>query len=129
MRTVYVLGAPRPTQTPAGRPIPADWVIHNAPRPLNGSQGSDGKPLTWDGEFVAGIHYAAINPTDPYAADDTRANGENNAALVAWVSDDEVRAWAQAYYTAEYPEVDLSEVDLPQMKQAFLYHHADPMGR
>ena len=51
----------RPTHTPDGTPIPADWPIHNAPRPLYGQ-------ITWvqpNAPFRAfGWFFAAVDPTE-----------------------------------------------------------------
>lgn len=53
--------------------IPDDWLIFNASRPLVGDK-------TWDGDFVHGRHYAAIDPNGKYAD----RNIEQNRKLDGW---------------------------------------------
>jgi hypothetical protein len=64
------------TQDPSNRPadIPENWIILNAPRPLYGHK-------QWDGPFLHGIFYAAIDP------DDDAGNWmlKNSISLDAWV--------------------------------------------
>jgi len=79
----------RPTHTPDGQPIPADWPIHNAPRPLYGQ-------IAWTQPQAPfrcfGWFFVAV---DPNAAWSTEPRGyiENNRSLDArelvFVSDEQ----------------------------------------
>lgn len=95
----FILVGKPPTTTPSGKALPAAYPIHNAPRPLYGD-------ITWQGEFVSGIFYAAFDPEHPDAEFYTRRNAELNAIELTWVSEDEVKAWAREWAKTE----DLEEV-------------------
>lgn len=82
-----------------GEVVPADVdanaLIFNAPRPLLGTK-------TWQGDWVAGIFFAAVNPDDPYRAGWIKENQALDAALLTFVSEDEGRRRVQEYLQAEY---------------------------
>ncbi len=93
----------RPTVTPNGHAIPADWLIFNAPRPLVGSEPPDHKAngndfLEWNGEWVRGLYFAAVNPKDPLAAHQVKQNVDLDAYLVRYMTEADVRAWFHRYY-------------------------------
>lgn len=77
--------------------IPAGWLVFNAPRPLYGDR-------TWIGPFSKGVFYAAIDPTEDAAAANVEANRDLDAALIRWVTEAEIREWADAYYRREWPK-------------------------
>lgn len=103
-RTLKVLGT-RPTQTPDGKVVPANAVIYNAPRPLYGSvilqdgPGMNGAyRLTWEGEFICGIFFAAVIPDDQDAHVWHRANRQNHATILEYVTIKDVRAQLLDHY-------------------------------
>ncbi len=110
---------PRPTQTPSGIPIPENWIIFNAPRPMFGSEPTDQEPggnvrLEWAGEWVRGCLFSAVNPDDPMAYWQAKENIGLDGYVVKYVSEKDVRDWFHAYYQqlcAQYPEVQ-SETEL-----------------
>ena len=72
--TIY----PRPEEAPEG------WEVWNAPRPLLGSAkpySLQGDNAQWQGDFLHGRFYVAVNPADD-CADIWR---KRNAALDGWV--------------------------------------------
>jgi hypothetical protein len=99
-KTVTVIGE-RPTQTPEGTIIPPDATIYNAPRPLWG--------ISWIGDFVHGIHYAAVRDAQGEPESEvywTQKSHDDNISLDGWVvqweSEAEAIAWAKQYYADEY---------------------------
>lgn len=79
----------RPTHTPDGTPIPADWPIHNAPRPLYGQ-------ITWvqpNAPFRAfGWFFAAVDPTEQWSQGEYGYIEENrrlDARALVFVSDEQ----------------------------------------
>jgi len=92
---------------------PAWWVL-NAPRPLYGTihvSGNDA--FTWTGPFVEGIHYAAIDPTDPEASRWLEENRRLGAVLLRYVTEDEIAEWAGGY-CHPVPVEEFTEADLRQ---------------
>lgn len=94
----------RPTHTPDGTPIPPDWPIHNAPRPLYGT-------LTWQqpqAPFRAfGWFFAVTDPTDEWAngkhgVDYTEENRRLDARELVFISDAEAFARGCAEYRTRY---------------------------
>lgn len=69
-RTVIIFG-PRPPEAPAG------WIVMNAPRPLDGT-------TTWQGDWNCGLHYAAIDPSDPHSGHMITDNLEACAVVVRY---------------------------------------------
>lgn len=57
-----------------GFDVPANWIVFNAPRPLVGHK-------TFDGDFVCGRFYAAVDPSAEFAADYVRQNLELDARI------------------------------------------------
>ena len=75
--------------------VAADALIFCAPRPLLGTK-------TWQGDWVAGRFFAAVNPDDPFRAGWIKENRSLHAALLTFVSDEQAQAMVRAYYKAEY---------------------------
>jgi len=90
--------AARPTVTPDGDPIPADAAIYNAARPLAGT-------LTWAGDSIRGIFYAAVTPGDPLAPEKLAVNRSQAAAEIVYVTEAEVAEATIAYFRKEFSEV------------------------
>ncbi len=88
----YVVG-PRPTETPNGEPISPEAVLYNAPRPLYG--------LEWQGDFIHGIFYSVIEPTDEHFDLFDARNASLDAYALVHVTREEVWAWAVEHYKAE----------------------------
>jgi hypothetical protein len=73
--------------------VPADWRVYCAPRPLPGQQ-------CWQGEFLAGVFYAA-NPPDTDEADINSLHGRR----VFYLTDEQVKTlvtdWIQRHEPAD----------------------------
>lgn len=78
--------------------VPDGWAIHNAPCPLYGDR-------AWEGDFVHGIHYAAIAPHTPTTALFEQENALNGAVTLEYVSEDEAISEQIDYYDGLMPEV------------------------
>lgn len=89
---------PRPTQAPDG------WEVYNAPRPLFGTK-------TWQGDFICGIFYAAVDPADEYADSWRFENTRNDARLLTFVTREEAMAEALEYYREKLPRI-LARIDV-----------------
>jgi hypothetical protein len=102
---------------PVPRPAdsPADWVIWNAPRQLAGHR-------NWIADFCRGVHYAAIDPSQPDAARLTRDNQSLSAFPCRWVTMDEIMAWARGYYPPL--GVDPDEFDEDDIIRAYAVHYS-----
>ncbi len=75
--------------------VDANALIFCAPRPLLGTK-------TWQGDWVAGRFFAAVNLDDPYRAGWIKENKALHAALLTFVSDEQGQAMVRAYLHAEY---------------------------
>lgn len=95
-KVVRIIGT-RPTQAPTG------WAVYNAPRPLYGEP-------TWTGDFVHGIFYSTIDPTDDLAAKFAERNAELDAWVLEWVSEEQAITETLARYQAEFP-AEVAEID------------------
>jgi hypothetical protein len=62
-------------------------LIFNAPRPLWGTR-------EWEGDFLHGIFYVAVDPTDARAEMMIKQNAELDGWLCEYVTMEQVRAWA-----------------------------------
>lgn len=98
MRTRKIVNFSRPKEAPEG------WEIYNAPRPLFGTQNSDGKVHTWEGEFISGIFYAAINPDDTDADMWREENEKLHATRLEYVTRQSVIDEMVRYYKQRYPD-------------------------
>lgn len=92
LRKRYTLGE-RPAFQSTGEPLPAHWVICNAPRPLVGHD-------AWIGPFVSGIYYAAIDPETLEAARRLESNRRDDACELVYVTDAEMREAIRQRYAA-----------------------------
>ena len=98
-RVVWVVGD-RPEQAKEG------WTIWNAPRLLFGT-------VIWEGPFVEGIFYAAVDPNDGiYTAQMNGANVRLAAAPLEYVSEAEVLMWVRDYCTKTGYKRDPAEITL-----------------
>ena len=104
---------------------PDDWLVFNVPRPLYGSIVKTGEwssnSVTWIGDFVTGVHYAAVDPApeDPAYNDPHMWIDENrklDARIVTWVSKEEhlfrILTWFDEFYVPyviEKYDVDVRE--------------------
>lgn len=68
--------------------IDSSWLIFNAPRPIYGTR-------IWQGKFVEGIFYAAIDPADREAAQFIQVNACLKAVLLRYITMQTIRDWAQ----------------------------------
>lgn len=77
--------AERPAEAPAG------WLVFNAPRPIYGA-------VTWQGVFLHGIFYAAVDPADgEYSRQYMEANGKFDAYLIRYIDMTDVESWLTAH--------------------------------
>ena len=83
--------ADRPDHAPDG------WLIFNAPRPIYSSL-VNRQPLIWQGKFVDGIFYAAVNPDDSMAETWIEENRKNKATILIHVPLDYHRERALAWF-------------------------------
>jgi hypothetical protein len=89
IKTRKVVNFKRPTEAAPG------WEIYNAPRPLWGTR-------IWQGDFISGVFYAAIDPNDP-EADRFRENNKNlDAVKLEFVTRASVVAEMVQYYNEKY---------------------------
>ena len=101
IKTRRVVNFPEPIYAPAG------WEIYNAPRPLYGTvtSDSDGEnygACTWQGDFISGVHYAAIDPNDPDADRLREENRKLDATRLVWVTQETVIAEMVEYYNKRF---------------------------
>ena len=79
--------------------LPHRWEVYNAPRPLYGH-------LSWTGDFLHGIFYVAIDPSDDYVAENWKQeNIRLDGWLLEWVSEDEAADAMWQHYLDDYPKV------------------------
>jgi len=78
--------------------INSGWIIFNAPRPLVGNK-------TWQGDFISGIFYAAVDPSDAMAHDFISNNEMNGAKIIEYTTVNKHVADIRAKVIAEYPEM------------------------
>ncbi len=103
-KQIKVIGSrPAHPSTSSGFGIPTGWPIYNAPRPLYGDP-------TWTGDFIHGIFYATVDPSDPYGPGFIQRNAELDAWELVWVSEEEAVAESMARLVVEYP-VEATEID------------------
>lgn len=90
MKTRKIVNFKRPTEAAPG------WEIYNAPRPLFGTR-------VWQGDFISGVFYAAVDPNDP-DANRFRENNKNlDATLLEFVTRQSVIDEMVQYYHDKYP--------------------------
>lgn len=97
MKTRKVVNFLRPQEAPE------EWEIYNAPRPLFGTREGN-KVYTWEGEFISGIFYAAIDPKDPDADMWREENEKLHATRLEFVTRQLVIDEMVEYYNTRYPD-------------------------
>ncbi len=97
--------------------IPTSWMIFNAPRPLWGTK-------TWEGYFLHGIFYAAIDPADEFRERMIRDNVDNDGWVTIWLPRSYVLGWFVGY--AEDNGVDIKDPFITEdiIKDCFYQYHA-----
>jgi len=85
-----------------GHPIPENWIICNAPRPLYGAE-------EWTGEFIKGIFYVAVDPDSEDAPFQLHRNAELNATELVFVTQEQCIEVAMAYYREYYPDTEIKQ--------------------
>ena len=78
--------------------IPADWPIFNAPRPLYGEP-------TWTGDFIHGIFYSTVDPSDSYGPGFISRNADLDAWQLEWISEEEAIEESLIYYRDRLPKL------------------------
>jgi hypothetical protein len=77
--------------------IPNNWTIWNAPRPLYGD-------TAWQGDFIHGIFYAAIDPDSIFSESNTKDNISLDAWQLEFVTEEYAINKIKAYYVEKYPK-------------------------
>ena len=83
--------------------VPEDWIICNAPRPINGTK-------RWTGPFIEGVFYAAIDPNDEQKDWMITSNTSNDAAQLIFYTEDELVSVGLTYYHLNYPNEIINPV-------------------
>lgn len=78
--------------------IPQDWPIHNAPRPLYGTK-------TWEGDFIHGRFYAAIDPIEEFGEGWAKRNEDLDAYELVFISWEQAVNEAYQWYCDNLPKV------------------------
>jgi len=103
METRKVVNFNKPQEAPEG------WEIYNAPRPIFGTI-TDTGPTTWQGEFISGIFYAAINPDDDEAEMWREENRKLHATKLQYVTRQSVIDEMVEYYNQKYPADKVTKI-------------------
>lgn len=106
----------RPRQAPEG------WRIFNAPRPLYGTlRNEDGQvsPGTWDGDFLHGTFYAAVDPADPNADMWVGNNAILDAQEIQYITEQQAYDVGLAYYQTNYPD-ELAEIQMTEKTRKWI---------
>lgn len=93
--TRWIVGSKRPTKTPDGLPIPDNWIIYNAPRPLKGH-------LTWVGDCISGVFYAIAPASDVLTY---QVNIALDAHVLKWATQEDIDNFVKTVLVAEFPEM------------------------
>ena len=130
--TAYHLGD-RPTVTPSGDTIPADWLIFRATRPLDGSVRiyPDGKMSKYaiayeDDQFIHGCHVGCVNPKqgESWLQKPSRIVKDNVSAdgwLIIYVTKQDILDWGTAYLKAH--DLDIKDFDWDQVLDSYANSH------
>lgn len=96
---------PRPTVLPDNRPLPAHWLIYNAPRPLAGYFFH-----TWEAPHnsVRGWHYAAIDPDDADAGALDLENSKLDARILVYLDAADIATMLDQEITLQVAEYGAS---------------------
>lgn len=89
------------------------WEIYNAARPFPAT-------VTWQGEFIHGIFYGAIDPSDEFADENRTRAKQLDASRLMFVSREVVEEWGRAY-CAKY-DVDYADFDFRDIAISYLRH-------
>ena len=90
--------------------IPDDWQIWNAARPFPAHR-------TWQGDFVRGIFYGAIDPQGDFGQEYIKRAQELDASLIEWKDEDDVMEYAKMI-CAKYRR-DVSEFTFKQLAESY----------
>ena len=104
MRIRKSLNFARPNDVPKG------WHIHNAPRPLYGD-------ITWQGDFLSGIFYAALDPQGEQYDWQRQQNESLDATRVIPVTENFVVEEMSEYYHQNYPDLAFDPADPDTRRQ------------
>lgn len=97
-QVIAIIGQ-RPTHTPAGNEIPADWPIFNATRPIYGT-------FSWEHfyeDILRSGWWATVDPTDPLFGRIVQNIFDQDARQVYWVSEEEAYQEGVAHLKATEP--------------------------
>lgn len=109
MSKVFLIGGLGNPERP--QHIPNDWTIYNAPRPLYGNE-------CWEGDFVHGRFYAAVEPQSKYH----QLNQELDGWPCVWISKEEVVEWFSERLTER--GISKAVADYPYEDVARMYYYA-----
>jgi len=96
--------------------IPKEWEIYNAARPFPAHK-------TWQGEFLHGIFYGAIDPDEEYADEYRKRAKELDASRLTFISRESVERWGQSY--CEKHSISYDDFDFKTIARSYLQHHRD----
>lgn len=91
-----------------------DAEIYNAPRPFPAT-------VNWQGDFICGVFYGAIAPTNEFADENRERALRLDATRLVWVSREEVEAWGREYcaeYGAAYEDFDFDDIAKSYLRHA-----------
>jgi phage terminase large subunit-like protein len=94
--------------------VPVGWRVFNAPRPLRGHR-------TWQGQFISGVFYAAVNPDAEYAEAYVESNRRDAAIELQWISPEQWRERVMAYgrRLADEYGIDLEQFDYADIETSY----------
>lgn len=78
---------------------PYRWIVFNAPRPIKGD-------LYWEGEFVTGRFYVAVNPAGYMAKWCVQQNANLDAVICEYIEPQSIDTWAREEFGEDYDEAD-----------------------
>jgi len=90
------------------------WEVYNAPRPFPAT-------VTWQGEFISGVFYGAINPEDEFADENRERARQLDVTRLIFVPRAEVEAWGRAYcekYNVEYEDFTWRDIAVAYLNHA-----------
>jgi len=102
----HVMGTRERIETP--EQVKDSWFICNAPRPLYGD-------VTWNGPFLGGVFYAAVDPQDENTAFCLKRNAELDSRILIFHTKQELIElaceWYKEHYLKAYENIDLDDKD------------------
>ena len=84
--------------------VPEDWIICNAPRPLYGDR-------EFNGPFLSGVLYVAVDPTGDQAAFCLHRNAELCGVELVFHTEDDLIETALEWYRVNYAEAQIDVTD------------------